>query len=243
MIPSLPSRTRVVVLQHPGEARHALNTARLAVLGLRNARLLVGDRFTSDAWRTPGYVPHLLFPGAAARILVRGDGNMISGGESRDGGDGNGIVEGHGGSNGDAQGNCGAHDGGATKGHGHGSEEACCECAAPSPRPAAPCLLVVPDGTWRHARNLLRLNPELAELPRVALPAGSVSRYRVRQARESGALSTLEAIVQALNALEAQAAFDALLRPFDALVDGQIAAMGADVYERHHVRRAGARSR
>ncbi|MGV2481545.1 UNVERIFIED_CONTAM: DTW domain-containing protein, partial [Salmonella enterica subsp. enterica serovar Weltevreden] len=56
------------------------------------------------------------------------------------------------------------------------------------------------------------------------------------------ALSTLEAIVQALNALEAPAAFDALLRPFEALVQAQIAAMGQDVYERHHVRRQGPRS-
>ncbi|MCR3765182.1 DTW domain-containing protein, partial [Pseudomonas aeruginosa] len=35
LIPSLPSRTRVLVLQHPSEVGHALNTAGLAVLGLR----------------------------------------------------------------------------------------------------------------------------------------------------------------------------------------------------------------
>ena len=38
LIPALTPRTRVVVLQHPSEARHALNTARLAVLGLQGAR-------------------------------------------------------------------------------------------------------------------------------------------------------------------------------------------------------------
>ena len=42
-IPALAPRTRVVVLQHPSEARHPLNTARLAVLGLAGARLLVGS--------------------------------------------------------------------------------------------------------------------------------------------------------------------------------------------------------
>ena len=43
LIPSLPSRTRVLVLQHPSEVGHALNTAGLAVLGLRNAELRVGE--------------------------------------------------------------------------------------------------------------------------------------------------------------------------------------------------------
>lgn len=45
LIPSLESRTRVVLLQHPSEVRHALNTARLAGLGLRNAELRVGEVF------------------------------------------------------------------------------------------------------------------------------------------------------------------------------------------------------
>ncbi len=49
LIPSLPSRTRVLVLQHPSEVGHALNTAGLAVLGLRTAELRVGERFAEDA--------------------------------------------------------------------------------------------------------------------------------------------------------------------------------------------------
>lgn len=183
LIPALASRTRVVVLQHPAEARHPLNTARLAALGLSSARVLVGERFEPAQWQVPGHAPHLLFPGPEARSL------------------------------------------------------------APGGRSASdlPLLLVVPDGTWRHARSLLHRNPEVAGLPRLALPTGTGARYRVRHAREEGALSTLEAIVHALNALEAPACYDALLRPFDALVEGQIAGMGAEVYERHHVRRQGTR--
>jgi len=42
LIPSLDSRTRVLLLQHPSEVNHALNTARLAALGLKNAELIVG---------------------------------------------------------------------------------------------------------------------------------------------------------------------------------------------------------
>lgn len=39
------NRINVLVLQHPDEAKHPLNTARLAVLGLLNAELLVGEHF------------------------------------------------------------------------------------------------------------------------------------------------------------------------------------------------------
>lgn len=97
-----------------------------------------------------------------------------------------------------------------------------------------PWLLVVPDGTWRKARKLLHLNPLLAQLPRVTLPEGAVSRYRLRKAPGPGALSTLEAIVQALEILEAPTSFTPLLRPFEALIEGQIEAMGADTYQRNH---------
>ncbi|HHW1919629.1 TPA: efflux RND transporter periplasmic adaptor subunit [Pseudomonas aeruginosa] len=70
LIPSLPSRTRVLVLQHPSEVGHALNTAGLAVLGLRNAELRVGERFAEETWRVPGYRACLLFPGEQARALA-----------------------------------------------------------------------------------------------------------------------------------------------------------------------------
>ncbi|KAF1067145.1 MAG: hypothetical protein GAK45_01747 [Pseudomonas citronellolis] len=174
LIPHLHNRTRVLLLQHPSEAGHALNTARLAALGLANAELRIGEDFSDldlsgvDAW--------LLFPGEQALVL-------------------------------DAL------------------------AARPAPQPR---LLVVPDGTWRKARKLLHLNPNLAALPRVVLPAGLQSRYRLRKAPAEGALSTIEAVAHALNALDAPHTFDELLRPFDALIDRQIAAMGADTYQRNH---------
>lgn len=178
LIPSLDSRTRVVLLQHPSEVSHALNTARLAALGLRNAELRVGEVFEDLAqWlEVPGYRTGVLFPGEGAQAL-----------------------------------------------QGYDADE-------------RPWLLVVPDGTWRKARKLLHLNPLLAALPRVTLGAVLPSRYRLRKAPQEGALSTIEAVVQALNVLEAPVVFDALLRPFDALIEGQIAAMGQQTYERNHVR-------
>jgi len=180
LIPSLSSRTRVLVLQHPFESRHALNTARLAVLGLERARLLVGAQFGPQAWEAPGLRSVLLFPGESSQPLAAASGD-------------------------------------------------------------GPLQLIVLDGTWKQARKMLRDNPELAALPRAhppMEPAGAASRYRVRHADLPGALSSIEAIVRALNVLEAPAAYDALLRPFEALVDAQIRAMGQDTYERHHLRRS-----
>ncbi len=177
LIPALDSRTRVVLLQHRSESTHALNTARLAALGLTNAELRVGEVFEGlDALlATPGYRPALLFPGDQARVLAPYDQ---------------------------------AHD--------------------------EPLLLIVPDGTWRKARKLLYLNPLLEALPRVTLGAVAPSRYRLRKAPEAGALSTIEAVVGALNALEQPASFDALLAPFEALIEGQIKAMGVETFQRNH---------
>ncbi len=174
LITSLPSRTRVLILQHPSEVNHALNTARLAALGLMNAELVVGEVFEHSPWQQPGYRACLLFPGDDAQSLAP----------------------------------CAAHE--------------------------QPCLLVVPDGTWRKARKMLHLNPGLAALPRVTLDGAPPSRYRLRKAPAPGALSTIEAITQALEVLEAPASFQPLLVPFDALIEGQIAAMGEDVYRRNH---------
>lgn len=178
LIPHLHCRTRVLILQHSSEAGHALNTARLAALGLDNAQLEVGETFSQleDWLALPGYRPCLLFPGDEAVPVAD-----------------------------------------------------FAEAAV-----ATPLLLVVPDGTWRKARKLLYCNPLLQALPRITLPSGLSSRYRLRKAPEPGALSTIEAIVVALEAIEKPAQFGELLRPFEALIEGQIAAMGAETYQRNH---------
>jgi DTW domain-containing protein YfiP len=176
LIPKLGSQTRVLILQHPSEVHHALNTARLAALGLENAELRVGEVFEDLAQylNPPGYQARLLFPGEGATALK------------------------------------------------------------PGPAGDDPLLLVVPDGTWRKARKLLHLNPLLAQLPRVVLENTPPSRYRLRKAPGPNALSTLEAVVHALRTLEPENSFDALLRPFDALIEGQIAAMGEETFSRNH---------
>src|SRR5690606_2384750 len=112
-IPELDAETRVLLLQHPDEAAHPLNTARLVALGLRGARLWVGEHFDtlSGELAAAAQRPLLLFPGAPA-------------------------VE---------------------------------PSTWITAQPGIPTLLVVLDGTWRRARRLLRLNPVLDTLPRLAL--------------------------------------------------------------------------
>lgn len=79
LIPQLDSRTRVLVLQHPSEANHALNTARLAVLGLRNAQLRVGEVFDDleTLFNPEGYRACLLFPGEGASTLAADDAERL----------------------------------------------------------------------------------------------------------------------------------------------------------------------
>lgn len=179
-------RTRVVVLQHPAESRHPLNTARLAVLGLQNAELSVGECFSDlETMIAAVTSPVLLFPSDHATIK-----KPVITNESENN---------------------------------------------PPCEPGQHDLLIVPDGTWRKARGIIRANPVLNTLPRLDLPAIRASRYRVRKARETGALSTIEAIVCALTVLEPEQDFEPVLQPFDVLVEQQIQAMGRDVYERHHM--------
>jgi DTW domain-containing protein YfiP len=173
------NRTRVLILQHPDEHKHPLNTARLALLGLRRAELLVGEFFPQlDTILSVSGPAFLLFPGESAQIppLLACNGTV------------------------------------------------------------APALLVVPDGTWRKARKIVHTNPILHTLPRLSLPPGTASRYRVRKTTVPDAVSTIEAIERTLAVLEPEHDFGALLKPFDVLIEQQIAAMGPEVYRRHHLR-------
>ena len=81
-----------------------------------------------------------------------------------------------------------------------------------------PTTLLVLDGTWPQARQLMRQQPQLASLQRVTLPTGDggqPSLYgEIRRLHENkhvpGFISTLEAVGQALEALEPGGANGAL---------------------------------
>lgn len=80
----------------------------------------------------------------------------------------------------------------------------CPEAVPLGPEHAAdgPVRLVVPDGTWRQAAKMSRRIPWFGELPRVSLPEGDRTRYRLRTESRSGGLSTIEAIARAFGILE-----------------------------------------
>jgi DTW domain-containing protein YfiP len=84
--------------------------------------------------------------------------------------------------------------------------------------------LVVVDGTWSQARKLVKLNPALAALPRYAFRPRSPSEYRIRREPNEDYVSTLEALIHVLGVLEGdRERFLPMLRPFRAMVEGQIA--------------------
>jgi len=84
--------------------------------------------------------------------------------------------------------------------------------------------LVVIDGTWPQSKKLLRENPRLAGLPRAAFSPLAPSDYRIRREPKRDFVSTVESVAHALAVLEEDTTrFDALLAPFRAMVDAQIA--------------------
>ena len=89
--------------------------------------------------------------------------------------------------------------------------------------PPGPVTLVVVDGTWWQTKKVVRENPELAALPRYAFTPPSPSEYRIRKEPDETCVSTIEALVHVLGALEGKPArFQALLTPFRAMIDAQI---------------------
>jgi DTW domain-containing protein len=89
--------------------------------------------------------------------------------------------------------------------------------------PSQPITLVVVDGTWSQAKNLVRDNPILKSLPRYAFAAPEPSEYRIRKEPSVEFVSTIEALMHVLGVLEGQPErFRALLEPFRAMVDAQL---------------------
>jgi DTW domain-containing protein YfiP len=90
--------------------------------------------------------------------------------------------------------------------------------------PSEPVTLIVIDGTWAHARSMVRNNPWLAELPHYAFNPQRPSEYRIRREPQADYVSTIEALAEALSLLENDGRnFDALRVPFRAMVASQVA--------------------
>jgi DTW domain-containing protein YfiP len=161
----LPTRTRILLLQHPREKRVAVGTARMAQLALPNSRLRVGLDFAEDE-----EIRTILARPSAAYVLFPGPGAL--------------PVE-------------------------------------QLPRDQAVTLIVF-DGTWWQARKLLRLNPAIAGLPRVAFRPSQPSAYVIRREPADFCVSTIEALAEVLTVLEPEGGpFARLLDPFHAMVERQ----------------------
>jgi len=91
---------------------------------------------------------------------------------------------------------------------------------SPAERPER---LIVIDGTWHQARTLYRDIPALHALPHVTLPEGLRSTFQLRRQPAKHCLSTVEAIVYALRALEPETrGLSELLEAFGRMQQRQI---------------------
>jgi DTW domain-containing protein YfiP len=91
--------------------------------------------------------------------------------------------------------------------------------------PAAerPAQLVIIDGTWHQAKTIVRDVPQLQGLPCYRLAPTSPGQYRIRREPDAHSLSTLEATVAALKALEPKTVgLDQLLSAFTTMVESQL---------------------
>ena len=81
-----------------------------------------------------------------------------------------------------------------------------------------PITLLVPDGTWSQTRRIVRR--VLGEVPRLRLPDGPASRFRLRTgAAHLDRIYTLEAVARALGIIEGHAVEAALLDVLDRMVE------------------------
>ncbi len=89
--------------------------------------------------------------------------------------------------------------------------------------PPSPVTLLVVDGTWAQAKQIVRDNPRLAALPRYSFEPPSPSDYRIRREPRREYVSTIEALCHVLGAIEGdRERFLPMLAPFRAMIDRQV---------------------
>jgi DTW domain-containing protein YfiP len=147
LIPSLDTKTKIIVIISKREAKVPTNTGRLASLALKNSVVLLrGDLdqpYDLSEHLGPKGTNFVFYPDETANVL---------------------------------------------------STDLTCS--------RLPLTLIFPDGNWRGAGKMCRRDPVMASLPRLRLPAGAPSNYRVRKDTKSEGLATIEAIARALGIVE-----------------------------------------
>ena len=105
------------------------------------------------------------------------------------------------------------------------------ELVASLPSPPA---LVVPDGNWKQASNMVKRLPFLAGAVKVALPTRTFAGTALRRNQTGHRMSTYEAVAQALAVLEGEAVAGPLLDFYRRATDRMLLVRGklrlGDVY-------------
>src|SRR5258708_4319113 len=87
---------------------------------------------------------------------------------------------------------------------------------------ARPLTLLVPDGNWNQAKNMMRRVPMLRQANTVSLAGATVDHHNLRRNTYSDRMSTFEAIAQALGIIEQQATENHLLDFFRQVLDRMV---------------------
>ncbi len=104
--------------------------------------------------------------------------------------------------------------------------------------PTGDVTLVVIDGTWWQAERVLKSNPTLAGLPRYGFNPSQPGRYRIRREPAEHCVATIEALAEALTLLDGDTGVaEALLKPFDVMVERQLAYAAREGNGRKRTRR------
>ncbi len=80
-------------------------------------------------------------------------------------------------------------------------------------------LLIVPDGTWKEVRKIVRKSPWLEQLPILALAPQKPTQYTLRRNSHPGQLSSAEALSEALIQIGEVKAGQTLRNAFDLFMD------------------------
>jgi hypothetical protein len=97
--------------------------------------------------------------------------------------------------------------------------------------------LILVDGTWGQAHRLLKANPALTRMPQLRFTPPKESAYNpIRREPAFHCMATIEALAHVLGHLEGdRERFQALLRPFHAMVEMQIRYAQSSSGSRHRL--------